>query len=145
MDHSCTFYGNRDASPDIIPSLQKVLVNLIKTENVKQFYVGQQGQFDIMTSSVLAELEKQFSIRYSIVLHKIPVTGKPLLTDMSHTIYPEGLETVPPRYAIDHRNRWMLDQCDYVVTYVRNPYGGAEKYKELAIKKHKTVIELYQH
>ena len=78
------------------------------------------------------------------MIYKIPVTGKPLLTGMSHTVFPEGLESVPPRYAIDRRNRWMLDRSDYVVTYVRNPYGGAAKYKELAIKKHKTVIELYQ-
>lgn len=140
----CTFFGNKDTPPDVVTVLRGVLVDLILHHNVSQFLVGNKGQFDTLAGAVLAELEKQFSVHYSIVLERIPIEGKNLLPDMSHTIIPEGLESVPPRYTIDRRNRWMLDRSDYVVTYVRNPYGGAAKYKELAIKKHKTVIELYQ-
>ena len=37
MEHSCTFFGNCDASSDIIPSLRKVIVTLIKNKKVKRF------------------------------------------------------------------------------------------------------------
>ena len=58
------------------------------------------------------------------------------------TILPEGIETVPPRFAISYRNKWMIEQSDYVITYVIHSWGGAAQFKELAEKKGKTVIEL---
>ena len=58
------------------------------------------------------------------------------------TVYPEGLEAVPPRYAIDKRNRWMLQQSDVVVTYVTVPFGGAAKFKLLAEKTGRAVINI---
>jgi hypothetical protein len=41
------------------------------------------------------------------------------------TLYPEGLEFVPRRFAITRRNRWMVEQSDYVIAYVQTGYGGA--------------------
>lgn len=62
--------------------------------------------------------------------------------DCSDTVFPEGLESVPPKYAIARRNRWMLDISDYVVTYVTHRGGGAAQFMLLAQKKGKTVINL---
>ena len=39
-------------------------------------------------------------------------------------IYP-SLERVPPRYAISHRNKWMIEQANIVISYVSRQYGGA--------------------
>ena len=64
------------------------------------------------------------------------------LTDFSDTVYPDGLENVPPRFAIDKRNRLMLDWADVVITYVCTSIGGAAKFKELAENKGKRVINL---
>ena len=36
----------------------------------------------------------------------------------------------------------MVDRSVIVVTYVKRPFGGAAKFKELAETKKKTVIEL---
>ena len=49
---------------------------------------------------------------------------------------------MPLRFAISYRNKWMIEQSDYVVTYVNHSWGGAAQFKELAEKKGKTVIEL---
>lgn len=40
------------------------------------------------------------------------------------SIYPAGLETVPYRFAISHRNRWMAKNCDMVIAYINHTYGG---------------------
>ncbi len=48
------------------------------------------------------------------------------------------------KYALDRRNGWMVNQSDYVVTYVKNTRGVAHKFKEKAEKKKKTVINLYK-
>ena len=69
------------------------------------------------------------------------------LLDVTHpaeeTLYPEGLESVPPRYAISHRNRWMLAHAEYVITYVAAPVGGAAKAVETALRKNKKIINLH--
>ncbi len=59
--------------------------------------------------------------------------------------YPDAnLESTSKRYTMDRRNRWMVEESDYVVTYVRKTWGGAYKFKTLAEKQNKTVINLYK-
>ena len=137
----CTFFGHRDAPPGIKASLRQVLSDLIERQGVKQFYVGNQGSFDTMARNLLAEFELTYGIRYEVVLAYMPKRNDPLY-DPEHTVLPEGIETVPPRFAIEYRNKWMIDHSDIVVTYVRRSFGGAAKFKEIAIKKNKTVLEL---
>ncbi len=38
----------------------------------------------------------------------------------------------------------MVNQSDYVVTYMRKGTGGARKFKERAEKNNKTVINFYK-
>ena len=63
-------------------------------------------------------------------------------TDFSNTIYPEGIEKAPLKYAIIKRNKWMIDNSDFVITYVKRVVGGAAQFKELAQKKKKIIIEI---
>ena len=58
------------------------------------------------------------------------------------TILPEGIETINPKYAISWRNKWMVMQSDYVVSYIKNSFGGAFKFYNLALAKGKNVINL---
>ena len=67
---------------------------------------------------------------------------KNLCEDLSDTMLPEGIETVPKRYAIHHRNKWMIDHADYVVTYVTRSYGGAAKFQESAKNANKVIRSL---
>ncbi len=43
---------------------------------------------------------------------------------------------------ITKRNKWMLQQSEYVVTYVRHSSGGAARYFELSKKLKKAVFEI---
>ena len=63
-------------------------------------------------------------------------------SEYSDTIYPMGLENVHPRFAIERRNRWLVDNSDYVIAYVNRTYGGAAKFYELAVKRKKKTINL---
>ncbi|MBR5410527.1 MAG: hypothetical protein IK104_07620 [Clostridia bacterium] len=114
---------------------------MIEKQGVNRFYVGNQGNFDAMARSLLAEFEQTHGIRYEIVLAYLPKQEDPLC-DTYHTLLPEGIESVPPRFAIEYRNKWMIDHSDIVVTYVRRTFGGAAKFKEAAEKKRKTILEL---
>ena len=141
---ACTFFGHRDCPSSIKSKLRKVLIDLIESHAVDMFYVGQQGAFDAMVRSVLKELVLLYPhINYAVVLERMPPKRDEFDTrDYSDTMLPEGIETVHPRFAISWRNKWMIKQSDYVVTYVTHSWGGAAQFAELAEKQKKTVINV---
>ena len=82
-------------------------------------------------------------IRYYVVLAYLPgEKAHDKYADLSDTLYPHGLETVPLKYAISKRNTWMVDHADFVVTYVKCSAGGAAQFKRMAEKKGKAVFNL---
>ena len=137
----CTFFGHKDTPKEIEPTLRSTLIDLIENKNVNMFYVGNNGNFDTMVRRQLEDLSQTYPIIYSVVLAYLP-TEKNRYDNLTNTIYPEGLETVPKRFAISWRNKWMIQQSDIVVTYVTHSYGGAVKFKEMAERLNKHVVEL---
>ena len=136
----CTFFGHKNTSDSVKPKLYEVLTDLILNHQADLFYVGNQGRFDSIVRNTLKELKEKFPhIRFYVVLAYMP---KDNLLDDFETIYPEGLEKTPPKYAIDKRNRWLVEKADTVITCVNLPFGGASKFKELAEKKNKRVINI---
>ena len=98
-----------------------------------------------MVFKCFKELKEKYSgIDYAVVIAYFP-KKKEVFNYVSEeeTVYPEGLEKVPLRFAICKRNDWMIAQSDYVITYVKT-VGRAADFKEKAQKKGKTVIELYE-
>ena len=141
---ACTFFGHRDCPSLIKPMLREVLIGLIENHSVDMFYVGQQGTFDGIVRSVLKELLVIYPhINYAVVLERMPPKRDEFDThDYSDTMLPEGIETVHPRFAISWRNKWMIKQSDYVVTYITRSWGGAAQFAELAEKQKKIIVSL---
>ena len=118
-----------------------ILEDLIVKEGACDFYVGNNGAFDREVHYALKKLKKQYPhIRYTIVLAYMPNAAA---SADDHTLFPEQVARAMPRFAIDKRNRWMLERADVVVTFVKH-IGGAAKYMELAERKGKRVINLAQ-
>ena len=138
----CTFFGHRECPDSIKDKLREVLIDLIINHDVDMFYVGNQGRFDAIVRGVLREIKIEcHQIDYAVVLAYMP--GKEIeYDDYSDTMFPEGIESVHPRYAISWRNNWMLRQSDYVVTYITHSWGGAAQFAKKAEKLRKTVINL---
>ena len=134
-----TFFGHRDTPKEIEPALRLTLIDLIENKNATVFYVGNHGNFDAMVRRLLEDLSKTYPIKYYVVLAYMPSNND--IPD-EHSILPEGIETVPRRFAINYRNKWMLNKSDIVVTYVTRNFGGAAQFKKLAEIKKKTTINL---
>lgn len=146
MGKICAFFGHRDCPHSIKSKLRDTLINLIEDHAVDMFYVGNQGAFDAMAHIVLQELSTKYPhINYAVVLYRLPPSPTSLYpTDCIDTMLPEGIESVPPRFAIAWRNNWMLRQADFVVTYITHTWGGAAKFANKAVHQRKTVINLSQ-
>ena len=137
----CTFFGHKDTPKEIEPTLRSTLIDLIENKNVNMFYVGNNGNFDTMVRRQLEDLSQTYTITYHVVLAYLP-TEKNKYDNLTNTIYPEGLETVPKRFAISWRNKWMIQQSDIVVTYVTHNFGGAYQFTMLAENGAKEIIRL---
>ena len=135
---TCTFLGHRDTPKETEPALRLTLIDLIENKNATVFYVGNHGNFDAMVHCQIEDLSKIYPIKYYVVLAYMP--GKNDKPD-EHSILPEGIETVPRRFAINYRNKWMLNKADIVITYVTRNFGGAWEFQQMAEKMNKIIIE----
>ena len=141
---TCCFFGHREVTHNIRDRLTAIIEKLITEDGVTEFYVGHQGQFDSMVYSVLKEFKAKYpQIRYAVVLaympdeHIMEVYGE-------NTLFPDGLERVPNKFAISKRNDCMIQQSGFAVCYVHKIMGSAAKFREKCIKKKLKVIDIYQ-
>lgn len=138
---SCTFFGHRTVTQNIREELASQICYLIEHLGVDTFLVGNNGGFDEIVISVLKSIKKIYPyISCTIVIANLRDLNKKCVYELD-TIFPKELENSIPRFAIDKRNRWMIEHSDFAITYVMRD-GGAKKYKDILLKKNKTVIEL---
>ena len=80
-------------------------------------------------------------IRYSVILAYMPDEHiKEIYGE--NTLFPDGMESVPKKFAISKRNDWMILHSGFAVCYVYKITGGAAKFREKAEKKGLQVINL---
>ena len=102
------------------------------------FYLGGYGAFDSLAASVLREQKKRYSQIELVLVLAYLNTGRNT-SGYDSTVYPP-LETVPRRFAISHRNRWMVESADVVVAYVLHDWGGAATTLRCVRQKKKQII-----
>ena len=138
----CAFFGHSDCHGLNSNVLRSVVENLI-IHGVDTFYVGHQGNFDNMVLSCLSGLKADYpEISYWVVLAYLPIANRKDDIYNNCSMYPEGLETVHPKYAVERRNIWMIDQADYCICYVNHTWGGAYKFAHQAKRKGLNIINL---
>ena len=97
---------------------------------------------DAYVHSRLKKLKPEYpQINYAVVRAYMP-GKKTEYAEYSDTMIPEGMESVPPYYAISWRNNWLLKQSDYVVTYITHSYGGAYQFARKAKSSQKAVVNI---
>ena len=134
-----TFCGHAQISQSekIEKWLYDVTQKLIE-QGATTFYLGGYGAFDSLAASVLREQKKWHPQIELILVLAYLNTGRDT-SGYDSTVYPP-LETVPRRFAISHRNRWMVESADVVVAYVLHEWGGAATTLRYAKQKKKQII-----
>lgn len=144
----CTGFGHRDCgywlkSEHLIPIMRE----LIESENVDTFYTGGNGDFDSAFSSAVRSLKVDFtkiklcyvSAYFKDTFNRDKEYYKSIYDEI---VIPEGAEYAHPKAAIKLRNRWMVDNCDVVISGVTRDHGGAYDAIEYAQRHNKTVLEI---
>lgn len=139
----CFFIGHREADDSIYQALYKSIEEHIIKFNVEEFVVGQYGGFDCLVRKALIEAKQNYPhIRLLLLMPYLQTEhDKTIPNGFDDSIYPEGLESVPRRYAIVRANRYMVDHSDYLIAYVAHPASNAYNLVEYAnrIKRSNTL------
>ena len=125
----CFFIGHRETGEEVLPLLRQEVERHIIEYRVEEFVVGNYGGFDRMAAKAVAEAKERYPhITLSLLLPYHPAERKVALpAPFDDSFYPEGLETVPRRFAIVQANRRMIGCSDYLIAYVWHPASNAQK------------------
>ncbi|MGN1089607.1 MAG: hypothetical protein ACI4Q6_04330, partial [Huintestinicola sp.] len=94
------FFGHKDTPSAVKPLLEQTVQRLIEGNEEITFLVGTHGAFDLMVQSVLGKaLQAYPQITCHIALSYIPV-DKDSEQYALPTLVPEGIESIPKRFAI---------------------------------------------
>ena len=139
-----TFCGHSDVSDaDSVRCWLEDEVRKAIRDGVEMFLLGGYGAFDRMAAGVVRSLKAEYPHIQSILV--LPYLDRKVdSTGYDGTTYPP-LETVPKRYAITHRNRWLVDNSDLVIAYVSHGWGGAATTLRYAFGKKKRIINYDEH
>ena len=142
-DRTCTFFGHQIVDGDILDALYDAVRKVIEEYGVTTFWCGDKGEFDRLAASTVFKFKREHpDIEIVYVRAYLPTDGEKLSEFYDTSIYPEGLETVPRRFAISRRNLWMAKNCDIAITYINRDYGGAYQAYRTAKNKRKIVMNL---
>ena len=136
----CTFFGRRNAPSSVKEKLSEIINDLIK-RGYDEFYVGNNGNFDFYVQSVLSDIViTNCKVCFTVVLSR--PDEKAIFAEQIFTLFPDGLEKTPPRFAISKRNDWLIKKSQIVVAYADNRFTNSQKWVEKARNKGIDVINI---
>ena len=149
---TCCFTGHRMISKaeqeQFVPKLKEELYNLVKNEGVAVFRNGGALGFDTITALLVIELKKEFpdikllidaphknqSARwkeFDRVVYDYILKNADRITYLSEEYF-EG--------CMQYRNRYMVNNSDFVIAYIKRARGGAYYTASYAESEDKKVI-----
>lgn len=149
MNKICAFFGHRDTpiTNSLTTKLEETLVSLIN-QGVDEFWCCEQGDFDWFARSTVLRLKKEFfhiKVCYILAYHTFlssEISINYLEGTYDDIIYPETAENGHPKFAITRRNKYIAENADIIVCYVRRQSGGAFKAVKIAERLKKKIINL---
>jgi len=134
---TCFFIGHRDAPDSLRTILAETVERHIVEFGVGAFYVGGYGRFDALAATAVRDAKKRHPEVTLMRLLPYHPFDQPVTVSEGYdgTFYPPGMETVPKRAAIVRANRYMVNNSDYLIAYVRYPSNGSRAVLELALKR----------
>ena len=136
---SCFFIGHRNTPEAIYDPLLESIKRHIREHGVLAFYVGHCGAFDCMASRALCEAKSSYPHikNYLLLVYHPAIKKVDTPKGFESTLFLEGQEKSPPRYAIANFNKRMVQKVDYLITYSRYITDGSHNLLNYAMAKEK--------
>lgn len=149
MYKNCAFTGHRVLDSGFSAELlDRVILNLIKT-GAKNFYCGMATGFDMICAEIVLRHKKNYDIRLCAC---IPCEAQSKYYGAKDKLrYEKILSACDERITLyqeynagcmQERDRFLVDNSDVIVCYLRKKYGGTYYTVNYAKKCGKKIIEL---
>lgn len=138
----CFLFGHRDAPASIQSKIEEAVERHYLEHGVGHFVVGRYGNFDRMAAGAVKAVKQRHSdICLSLLLPYHPAE-RPVETPpgFDGTLYPEGMDSVPRKFAIVRANQYMVKNADTVICYVKH-FGNTRALLERAQKRSDVYVE----
>ena len=152
--YTVSFFGHREINNSIKTEekLSELIKELICTKEYVEFLVGRNGDFDILVSSVIRKVTKDFDYgNYAHILILPYHTAEYCNNTESYNAYYSEIEICESsssahfRAAIQIRNKSMVDRSDLIICHIERKSGGAYKTIQYANEQKKRVINLAEY
>jgi len=145
--YKVTLFGHRDLyiSPNIEKKLYIILTDLIRKKPYIEFYIGRNGCFDIFAASIIKRAQRNIGHENSEMILTLYRTEKNIEyyeKYYDNVIIPECVSKVHPKGAITKRNKWMIEESNLLICYVKHKKGGAYTALKYATALEKDIINL---
>lgn len=123
------FIGHREIYQfrQVEEELEKTIYDLLSKKEYVEFYVGRNGDFDIMVASAVKRVQKSFGNHNSSLILVLPYKMKDL--EFYEEFYDEVILPLAPtthfKSAITKRNEWLVENSELLIAYVLTESGGA--------------------
>lgn len=136
---TCFFIGHREAPDSLLDQLSTEIERHITENQVTDFVVGGYSRFDSLAAkAVKAAKVHHPEVTLTLLLSYHPYDRPiPKPDGYDGTFYPPGMETVPRRVAIVRANHYMIENSEYLITYVWHPASNARELLEYAQRREK--------
>lgn len=128
MAKICFLFGHSNAPYEIHPEIEKAVERHYQEYGIRHFVVGQYGAFDRMAGAAAKAVRERYDdMRLSLLLTYHPAI-RPVETPKGFdgTLYPEGMESVPLKFAIVRTNQYMIKRAYSIICYVKHPGNTRE-------------------
>ena len=139
-----TFCGHSDFVPST--AMETRLLSVLASQigdSPAELLLGGYGSFDrfaLRCGKIFQQTHPSVSLIY-VTPYMVTERQASVGAEYDGIVYPP-LEHAPPRYAILHRNRYMVERADLVIACITRSRGGAYQTYLHARRKGKTMINL---
>lgn len=139
-----SFIGHREVEnfSYVEEQVENIVKELIEKKEYVEFYVGRNGDFDIMVASVIKRVQRDYGqVNNSLILIiPYPIADLEYMEKYYDEVwYPQELYHVHYKVAITKRNEWFVNNSEMLVAYVDREYGGAYECLKKAKQKDITI------
>ncbi len=134
-----TFAGHRylERAREIEAKLYELVRRIVSENEFTEFYVGDNGEFDILATSTVRRVRREAGeekCALNLVLPYKKANLDIIERQFDGIVIPKSAEEAHRKSAIFERNKWMVDNCDLIICYVKRN-GGAKMTLEYAKKR----------
>lgn len=146
-----SFFGHRELERpiEIENRLDKLLHDLINQKEYVEFLIGQDGEFDLLASSVIKRAIRNYGYGNTSFILVLPyMKAKYRYNEKNYLDYYDEVEICAEsakahyKSAIQVRNRNMVDRSDLVVCCIQHKSGGAYKTVQYAKKQNCRILNI---